>query len=77
MNLNILAPDKIQHMISGCVVALVCMPLGEPIALGFVAIAALGKEVYDRVSGKGNPEALDAIATLGAGIATIGIHTYF
>jgi hypothetical protein len=59
--------DKAMHLIIGaslaCLGALVTPMLGVILC----ATGAMGKEIYDKVSGKGNPEWLDCFATLAGG----------
>ena len=63
--------DKLLHFFAGSYVALLAMEwLQWEFALALVALVALGKEMYDRISGKGNPELWDFLVTLiGGGIA--------
>lgn len=66
-----LPQDKGNHFAYGAAIAAVgCLvsPLaGVALCLAF----AVGKEVYDRVSGKGHPEIWDAFATIAGGIIVI------
>lgn len=69
-----LAHDKILHMMGGCIIALVLMPISPQAAFFGAVFAGLGKEILDRVSGKGTPDAWDAVATIGAGAVTVWIN---
>jgi hypothetical protein len=59
--------DKIFHFLAGWVIAATfqSMPL---IAAALVVTAAVGKEIWDKRSGKGTPDPMDAIATLMGGV---------
>lgn len=53
----------------GVVLFTVAVFLSSPlIALGVVVFVGIAKEVYDKVSGKGCPEILDAVATAAGGV---------
>jgi len=56
--------DKQIHFFSAATLALLLYPLGAATAALIVTLAAIGKEVYDKVSGKGTPEIADAFATI-------------
>jgi hypothetical protein len=63
--------DKKAHFFYGAVLALpatVCPLLGLLIASG----VGIWKEVWDKVTGRGNPEALDALYTIGGGVCMSG-----
>ena len=59
--------DKALHFYSGGMLAGMLMPFGFEVAWLVVAAAGVGKEVYDKVSGKGTPEWKDAFATIVGG----------
>ena len=59
--------DKQLHFYSGGFLAALLMPFGFEVAWLVVAAAGVGKEVYDKVSGKGTPEWKDAFATIVGG----------
>ncbi len=60
--------DKANHLAYGAAIACAAVLAHSVIAAGIaVAVFAVGKEVYDRVSKKGTPEPLDAVATLAGG----------
>ena len=63
--------DKKLHFLTGIAIAALAMHYVQWYwALALVALVALGKEMYDRISGKGTPELWDFLATLiGGGIA--------
>lgn len=67
MNLPTLPADKANHAVYGA--ALACIGGLHSVALGALLCVAfaVGKEIYDRVSKRGNPELLDAVATLAGG----------
>jgi len=47
------------------------MPLGFELAFLICVGVAIGKEVWDKISGKGAPEIKDAFATIVGGSVTI------
>ena len=59
--------DKQLHFYSGGFLAALLLPFGFELALLGVAAAGIGKEVYDKASGKGTPELADAFATIVGG----------
>jgi len=67
MNLPTLPADKANHLAYGAALASLggfhSILAGAALCLAF----AVGKEIYDFVSKKGNPEPLDAAATLAGG----------
>ena len=63
--------DKQLHFFSGGMLAGLLMPFGFEVAWAGVVIAAIGKELYDRVSGKGTPELADTLATIVGGSIVI------
>jgi len=64
MNLPQLPQDKANHALYGVAIFVVThFFFGVVAGLLVGLVAAIGKEVYDKVSGKGNPELLDALAT--------------
>jgi hypothetical protein len=69
MNLPQLPQDKANHLIYGLVIfILVHFFFGVSAGLLAGTVAAVAKEVYDKVSGKGNPELLDALATIAGAV---------
>jgi hypothetical protein len=72
-----LPQDKANHFIYGAVITTITTLLLIisqnysllPYCLHPTIIAGIGKEIYDRVSGKGTPEVLDAVATISGGLA--------
>jgi len=69
--LPLLPQDKANHFAYGAILAAIGC-LFSPLAGAALCVAfAVGKEVYDRLSGKGNPEFLDAIATIAGGVIVI------
>lgn len=75
--LPIIPHDKALHVIYGGVIALITLVVASAVSLAVPALWALGasviigaaKEVYDRKSGKGNPEYGDFYATGIGGLA--------
>lgn len=69
MNIQTYLPyDKALHVIAGVLVFAIAQLAIGPWAMIPVVIAAVGKEVYDKVSGKGTPEWQDAAFTIGGGL---------
>ena len=66
--------DKQLHFFSGGMLAGMLMPFGFEWAWLGVVIAGVGKEVYDKVSGKGMPEWKDAFATIVGGSVVVISH---
>lgn len=67
--------DKKKHIIAGLIIGFLgayCSG-SAPFGFGLACIAGLGKEVYDKISGKGTPEGLDWLATSGGGLIGAGI----
>jgi len=73
-----IAKDKIYHFIAGFLIALVTYAITQDInkALNITIVVGVLKEVYDRVSGKGTCEVLDAIATIVGGGIVCGVIYY-
>lgn len=72
MNLPQLPADKANHLAYGaalaCAGALVHSPLAGAV---LCAVFAIGKEVLDRARKSGQPELLDAVATLAGGAVVL------
>lgn len=62
-----IALDKITHTLAGAAIAAALMPWGVIPALLAVAVAAVGKEVWD-AHGHGTPDRIDALATVIGGV---------
>ena len=61
--------DKQLHFLYGAAIVLVVnVVFGMALALGLCFAAGVGKELWDRWSGKGTPDRLDAVATCLGGI---------
>jgi uncharacterized membrane protein len=64
MKLPIVPQDKANHALYGAVICLLgsfhSIELGVVVGVFF----AFGKEIYDRVSRRGTPDFLDAVATI-------------
>lgn len=78
MKLPTIPHDKALHAVYGSVAALVGALIGlllaAPLwaaALALVAIVGIGKEVYDRATGRGNPEWADAVVTVLGGLPVV------
>tara|TARA_R110000868_G_scaffold112176_5_gene302320 strand:+ start:10751 stop:11005 length:255 start_codon:yes stop_codon:yes gene_type:complete len=65
-----LPQDKANHFIYGLAI-FIAFGFAFGAVAGLVAAALIGaaKEVYDKVSGKGCPDALDFVATAAGGVA--------
>ena len=66
--------DKKLHIAAGFIIGSIGACLwGAPFGFGLAVLAGLGKEVYDKISGKGTPEAFDSLATVVGGFIGAGI----
>jgi len=65
--------DKDKHFIVGFIIAIMTYWFGIHYALGLTALAAVGKEWFDKVTGVGAYELEDIYATLAGGFAGIMI----
>ena len=64
-NRFILPQDKANHFVYGSIICFLASLILTPIvALAITILIGILKEVYDKVSKKGNPEILDAVATI-------------
>lgn len=68
------AHDKLMHYLVGSVIALVSVVVIGVWALLLVLIAAIGKELYDKVSGKGTPEWMDVVWTMYGGVVVVSAY---
>ena len=67
--------DKKLHIIAGFIIGFLgayCSG-SAPFGFGLSCIAGLGKEAYDKYTGKGTPEWLDFLATAASGFIGAGI----
>lgn len=65
--LPMLPHDKANHVVYGAAAAAVgCLHSVEAGAI-MCLVLGVGKEIYDRVSRKGVPDAMDAVATIAGG----------
>lgn len=56
--------DKKKHFVAGFIIAaVVSLFFGYIAGAAAAIVAGIGKEVYDKVTGKGTPEVLDFLAT--------------
>lgn len=63
---------KKQHFVAGFGITVIAsLFVGYLIAAVIAILAAAGKELYDKVTGKGTPELLDFVATVIGTIAAI------
>lgn len=62
--------DKAWHQMTGVYVAIVMLALNinSWITLGAVIVLGVGYEVYQKVTGKGQPEVMDAVRTILGGL---------
>lgn len=75
MSLPTIPLDKANHVVYGSVIFAVTYVMlmfqqlpALPIAFGVVVAFAVGKEVRDRVTKKGTPDIVDAVATVAGGV---------
>jgi len=74
---NSIPKDKLLHSFYGSwIYILSTLVLPTTFALALVVVIAIGKEVYDKVSGKGTPELLDIVYTIALPIAMVLIDRY-
>lgn len=68
--------DKVLHVIVGFIIGFLGAYFfrSAPFGFGLACAAGLGKEVYDKVSGKGTVEGLDVLATMFGGLLGLGIY---
>jgi len=60
--------DKALHFIAGVLLFAVGHFIDPMVGLALAFGYGVGKEVYDKVSGKGNPEWMDFVYTVAGGI---------
>lgn len=66
--------DKVLHIIVGCIIGFVGACFGSfLVGTGLACFAGLGKELSDKITGKGTPEVLDFLATCAGGVVGAGI----
>jgi hypothetical protein len=64
MKLPQIPQDKANHFVYGSIICFLASLLFTPlVSLCITIIIGILKEVYDKISKKGNPEILDVIAT--------------
>ena len=68
--------DKVLHVIVGFIIGFLGAYFFGSALFGFglACLAGLSKEVYDKISGKGTVEGLDALATMFGGLLGSGIY---
>jgi len=66
--------DKLLHSFYGTLLFTLAMVVVSPLAalLGTLAVA-VGKEAWDKVSGKGTPDVWDIVATIGLPLCITGV----
>ena len=64
--------DKLVHVLVGALIAAYLLPLGLIPAIACTLFAAIGKEAFDYLSGKGSTDAWDVVATVAGGGVSIG-----
>lgn len=67
----LLPQDKLMHYFVGSLITTTFVPLIGTYAIIPTIIAAIGKEVYDKVSGTGTPELLDIVYTVAGGLPIV------
>jgi len=76
-----LKQDKANHFIYGAFAAAIAVLASgiDPIviSIGASAIIGVAKEVFDSVTGKGEPSYADAVATLAGGVVVAISHIKF
>jgi len=65
--------DKQLHLAAGYIISITIGLLNPVIGLIFGIVAGIGKEVYDKVSGRGKCEILDAVATVVGSFVGFGV----
>lgn len=72
MNLPIIPADKANHAVYGAAIACAGAVVAGPLIGALLCVmAALGKEIYDRASGRGTTELPDVFWTLAGGALVI------
>lgn len=69
-----IAQDKLMHFLIGTLLAIMTVSYLGVWSLLVVFIAGVGKEVYDKVSGKGTPELMDIAWTMYGGLVIVGAY---
>lgn len=78
MALPVIEQDKANHFVYGAISAAVGAMYDPLAGAALCFVLAWGKEIYDRVSGKGTPDKLDAIWTmLGGAVALAPVSTFY
>ena len=66
--------DKKKHFVAGFIItAVISLFFGYLVGAAAAIVAGIGKGVYDKVTGKGTPEALDFVATAAGAVTAIAI----
>lgn len=66
--------DKKKHFVAGFIItAVISLFFGYLVGAAAAIVAGIGKEVYDKVTGKGTPEALGFVATAAGAVTAIAI----
>jgi hypothetical protein len=69
--LDQIPPDKARHYIAGSLLAAVGALHSIAIGLLLCVVFAIAKEARDRITRRGTPELLDALWTVGGGLAVL------
>lgn len=72
----VIAQDKLMHYFVGTLIVAVSYPLVGLWAIVVTAVAAVGKELYDKYSGKGTPELMDVVYTMFGGLVVVAAYCY-
>lgn len=64
----VIAQDKLMHYFVGSLIMALCIPFIGVYGLLVVLLAAVGKEAYDKFTGKGTPELMDIVYTMFGGL---------
>ena len=69
----VIAQDKLMHYFVGTLIAALLYPLISWWAVAVTVVVAVGKELYDKYSGKGTPELADVVWTVAGSLVVCGI----
>ena len=62
-----IAYDKRMHFLGGALLGLTSIVF-PGLGIALACVAGVGKEIYDKVSGKGTPEGADIVYTVAGGL---------
>jgi hypothetical protein len=66
--------DKQAHAWAGAAIAAVLAPVNPWIAGAALLAAAVGKEIRDKLTGRGTPDRMDAVWTVAGGVAAVAVQ---